>query len=143
VARSGDYHGDGRNRGRIVQPTACSDKRFRGPTNGHPERSKSDLAFATGDPQIGGMTALLLTFVFGVLNFALHKAVLVSGHELVERMPRFMPWLGGKGSLAVEFLMLLGAMLLVGTGSPAWAWAYAGYTSLNAVAAWLILTRRV
>ena len=43
----------------------------------------------------------------------------------------------------VEFLVLLGAMLLVGTGSRGWAWAYAGYTALNAVAAWLILTRRI
>ena len=30
-----------------------------------------------------------------------------------------------------------------GTGATGWAWAYLGYTSLNGVAAWLILTRRV
>jgi hypothetical protein len=89
------------------------------------------------------MTALLLTFLLGALNFALHKAVLESGHRLLGRMPWFVHMLGGRGSLVVEFLMLLGAMLLVGTGSPGWAWAYAGYSLLNAVAAWLILTRRV
>jgi hypothetical protein len=89
------------------------------------------------------MAALLLTFILGVGNFALHKAVLESGHPLLGRMPWFVHMLGGKGSLVAEFLILLGAMLLVGTGSPGWAWAYFGYTGLNAVAAWLILTRRV
>jgi hypothetical protein len=89
------------------------------------------------------MAALLLTFILGVGNFALHKAVLESGHPLLGRMPWFVHMLGGKGSLVAEFLILLGAMLLVGTGSSGWAWAYFGYTGLNAVAAWLILTRRV
>ena len=89
------------------------------------------------------MAALLVTFLLGVANFAMLKAVLESGHRLIGRMPWFVYMLGGRGSLVVEFLLLLGAMLLVGTGSPGWAWAYAGYTAFNAVAAWLILTRRV
>ena len=89
------------------------------------------------------MAALLFTFLLGVLNFGLHKAVLESRHPLLGRMPRFVHLLGGKGSLVVEFLLLLGAMLLAGTGSAGWAWAYAGYSLFNALAAWLILTRRV
>jgi hypothetical protein len=89
------------------------------------------------------MAALLLTFLLGIGNFAVHKAVLESGHPLLGRMPWFVHMLGGRGSLVAEFLILLGAMLLVGTGSGGWAWAYFGYTFLNAVAAWLILTRRV
>lgn len=89
------------------------------------------------------MASLLLTFLLGVGNFALHKAVLESAHPLLGRMPWFVHMLGGRGSLVAEFLILLGAMLLVGTGSTGWAWAYFGYTGLNAVAAWLILTRRV
>lgn len=88
------------------------------------------------------MTALFFTFVFGVANFTLHKAVLESGHPLLGRMP-FMNMLGPRASLAAEFIVLLGAMLLVGNGNPMWAWAYLGYTMLNGVAAWLILTRRV
>jgi hypothetical protein len=88
------------------------------------------------------MRALVLTFLLGVLNFGLHKAVLESGHPLLGRMP-FVRVLGGRGNLAVEFLLLLGAMLLAGTGSAGWAWAYAGYSLLNAFAAWLILTRRI
>lgn len=88
------------------------------------------------------MAALVLTFLLGVGNFALHRAVLESYHPLLGRMP-FARTLGGRGTLMAEFLVLLGAMLLVGNGSTAWAWAYAGYTALNGVAAWLILTRRV
>jgi hypothetical protein len=89
------------------------------------------------------MVPLLLTFLLGVGNFALHQAVLESGHPLLGRTPWFVHLLGGRGSLVVEFLLLLGAMLLAGAGNGAWVWAYAGYTALNAVAAWLILTRRV
>lgn len=88
------------------------------------------------------MTALLVTFLFGVANFALHKAVLESGHPLLGRMP-FMRTIGPHASLAAEFVVLLGAMLLVGSGNLGWAWAYFGYTAFNAVTAWLILTRRV
>lgn len=88
------------------------------------------------------MAALLVTFLFGIANFALHKAVLESGHPLLGRMP-FMNMLGPRASLTAEFLVLLGAMLLVGNGSVLWAWAYFGYTAFNALAAWLILTRRV
>jgi hypothetical protein len=89
------------------------------------------------------MAALLVTFLLGVGNFAAHQAVLESGHPLLGRVPWFVHMLRGRGSLVIEFLVLLGAMLLVGTGNPGWAWAYAGYTALNGIAAWLILSRRV
>lgn len=89
------------------------------------------------------MAALFVAFLLGVVNFGLHKAVLESGHPLLGRMPWFVHMLGGRGSLVVEFLLLLGAMLLVGSGNPGWAWAYAGYSLVNGLAAWLILTRRV
>jgi hypothetical protein len=127
------------NRRCIDQPTARFDKRFPLPTNRHRRPSNGNFA---ASHQISGMTALLLTFLLGVLNFAMHKAVLESRHPMLGGMP-FARGLGGRGSLVVEFLVLLGAMLLVGTGSHGWAWAYAGYTAFNAVAAWLILTRRV
>jgi hypothetical protein len=89
------------------------------------------------------MAALLLTFLLGIGNFAVHKAVLESGHPMLGQMPRLLRASRGRGSLAVEFLVLLGAMLLVGAGSRGWTWAYAGYTGLNGFAAWLILSRRV
>ncbi|GGC28501.1 hypothetical protein GCM10011371_15050 [Novosphingobium marinum] len=87
--------------------------------------------------------AILMLFVLGVANFAMHKAVLESGHPLLGRMPWFFHMLNGRISLAVEFLMLLGAMLLVASGSTGWAWGYALYSGANGLSAWLILTHRV
>ena len=86
--------------------------------------------------------ALIALFLLGTLNFALHKAVLESGHPLLGRLPQFAKR-GRRFSLVAEFAVLLGAMLAVDTGSAGWAWAYAIYTMLNAIAAWLILTHRV
>lgn len=87
--------------------------------------------------------AIVLTFLLGIGNFAMHKAVLESRHPLLGQVPWFMHLLGGKVSLATEFLLLLGALLLVAEGHPAWGWAYFGYSALNSIAAWMILTRRV
>lgn len=87
--------------------------------------------------------AVILIFVLGIGNFALHKAVLESGHPLLGRMPWFVHMLGGRITLVTEFLVLLAAMLLVANGWPALAWAYLLYTVLNMASAWLILSGRV
>jgi hypothetical protein len=87
--------------------------------------------------------AILLTFLLGVGNFALRQAVLESRHPLLGRMPWFYHAMGRRFSAAVEFLMLLGALLLVADGLVAAALGYVGYTVLNGIAGWLILTRRV
>jgi hypothetical protein len=87
--------------------------------------------------------ALTLLFLMGIGNFAMHKAVLESGHPLLGRSLWFLHLLGGRFSLAVEFLMLLGSMLMVSQGAIGWAWGYAVYSLANAAAAWLILNRRV
>ena len=89
------------------------------------------------------MPAVHALFVLGIANFAMHKAVLESGHPLVGQMPRFVHKLGGRITLAAEFVLLLGAMLLVAAGFAAWGWGYFGYTLLNALAAWLILGGRI
>lgn len=86
---------------------------------------------------------IAVLFLLGIGNFAMHKAVLESGHPLLGQMPWFYHMLGGRFSLFVEFFMLLGAMLMVGAGSAGWAWAYAGYSALNGASAWLILSGRV
>lgn len=86
---------------------------------------------------------LALIFLLGVGNFAMHRAVLGSGHPMLGRSPWFVHMLGGRITLVTEFLLLFAAMLLAAEGW-AWAvWAYLGYSALNAFAAWLILTRRV
>lgn len=87
--------------------------------------------------------AIAFLFLLGVANFAMHRAVLESGHPLLGRMPWFVHLLGGRFSLLVEFFMLLGAMLMVAEGSVAWLWGYLAYSVINAVSAWLILDRRI
>ena len=88
------------------------------------------------------MLALAVVFCLGVLNFAAHKAVLESGHPMLAQVPWLFQPLGGRLSLIVEFAMLLGAMIMAAAGSSGWAWLYAGYTTLNALAAWLIASDR-
>ena len=87
--------------------------------------------------------AIVALFFLGIVNFAMHKAVLSSGHPLLGRTPWFVHMLGGRFSLGVEFLMLLGAMLMVDSGAFAWAWGYAFYSVVNGLAAWLILSHRL
>ena len=48
-----------------------------------------------------------------------------------------------RGASAVEFAMLLGAMLMVAQGSLGWALFYAAYTAVNALSAWLIVSGRI
>lgn len=90
-----------------------------------------------------GPMALLLSFLLGIGNFAMHKAVLESRHPLLGRMPWFVHLLGGRVSMATEFLILLAALLLVAQGSTGWGVAYALYSMVNGLGAWLILTHRV
>ncbi len=89
---------------------------------------------------IGG---LIIVFLLGVVNFALHSAVLRSGHELLAQMPGFVRSLGGRLTLIAEFLVLLAALLLVANGWGGLVWVYAGYSGLNVVSAWLLLTGRI
>ena len=70
--------------------------------------------------------ALALTFLLGIANFALNRAVLQSGHPLLEQMPGFVHQWGGRISLVLEFGVLLVAMLLVANGWEALAIAYGG-----------------
>lgn len=87
--------------------------------------------------------AIALIFLLGIANFALHKAVLESGHPLLGQMPWFVHMLGGKLTLVTEFLVLLAALLLAANGWPALVWVYSGYSLLNVIAAWLILSDRI
>lgn len=86
---------------------------------------------------------LVLVFILGVANFALHKAVLESGHPLLRQVPVIYRSRGSRFSMAVEFLLLLGTMALVQQGSTQWAMGYLLYSAVNGFSAWLILTRRI
>jgi hypothetical protein len=87
--------------------------------------------------------AILLAFLLGIANFALHRAVLESGHPLLDRATWAIGRPGGRFSLALEFAALLAAMLAIANGATGWAWAYAAYSLTNAISAWLILTGRI
>lgn len=82
---------------------------------------------------------LWFVFLLGIGNFAAHRAVLESRHPLLAEIP----WFFGRFSLAIEFAMLLGAMLMIASGSLTWALLYGGYSLVNLGSAWLILTRRI
>lgn len=81
--------------------------------------------------------------MLGVGNFAMHKAVLESRHPLLGQVPWLVNPFGRKVGLVVEFVLLLGALLLIAAGRSAWGWVYFGYTVFNGLAAWAILSRRI
>jgi hypothetical protein len=87
--------------------------------------------------------AIALILILGIGNFAFHRAVLESGHPLASQIPEMLALVGGRLSLLAEYAVLVGALLMAANGWAAIAWAYAGYSALNAMAAWLILTGRV
>lgn len=86
---------------------------------------------------------LILVLLFGIGNFAAHKAVLESRHPILGQIPWFFYLLGGRFSLLIEFAMLLGAMLLVQQGATIWVLFYVGYSVVNLASAWLILSGRI
>lgn len=86
---------------------------------------------------------ILITFLLGVGNFALHRAVMDSGHPLLGRMPGFVHLLGGRVTLILEFLLLVAALTFAAEGNVGGPIAYVIYSVLNSFSAWLILTDRV
>ena len=87
--------------------------------------------------------AMVAIFMLGIANFAMHGAVMHSGHPMIGNSRWYMHRLGGRLTLVTEFLLLLAALLLVNQGWLWLAWLYLGYSALNGIAVWLILTRRV
>lgn len=87
--------------------------------------------------------ALLAIFILGIANFAMHAAVVHSGHPMLGKSRWYVHGLGGRATLATEFLLLTAAFLLAADGRWWPAGLYLAYSLLNALAAWLILTRRV
>ena len=80
----------------------------------------------------------------GVANFAMHKAVAVSGHAFVEDTKRYFGrYVGQNASYGIEFVILTGAMLFAYEGSMLVAFVYWVYTGMNALATWLLLSGKV
>lgn len=86
--------------------------------------------------------ALIIIFLLGIANFAAHRAVLESRHPKLDEIGWFSNRFGKRVMLAIEFMVLLAALLLVASGWTFLVWGYLVYSLFNALAAWLILTRR-
>ena len=87
--------------------------------------------------------AILITFLLGIGNFALHRAVMESGHPLQGRMPWLVTSFGGRFTMLVEFLLLVAALLFASEDVVGGPIAYVIYSVLNSFSAWLILTDQV
>lgn len=87
---------------------------------------------------------LILCFLMGVGNFAMHKAVAESRHPYVEDTKRYFGMHFGKNaSYAIELTFLIGALLFAHEGSLLITGFYLVYTLLNVFATWMLLTGRV
>lgn len=87
---------------------------------------------------------LIACFFLGISNFAMHKAVVESGHPFIEDAKHYFGrHIGRNGSYFLEFALLLGALLMANGGSGWFALIYFGYTSCNALSAWLLLSGKI
>lgn len=87
--------------------------------------------------------ALLLTFLVGVANFAMHRAVLESRHPVFVQMNWTINSLSGRLGLVFEFTLLFMAMLLASKDQWGWLSVYFGYFIFNCGVCWAFLTRRI
>ena len=87
--------------------------------------------------------AILITFLLGICNFALHHAIMDSGHTLLGKMPWFYHALGGRFTMIVEFMLLFAALMFAADDVVSGPIAYVIYSVLNSFSAYLILTNKV
>ncbi len=87
--------------------------------------------------------AVAIVFLLGIANFALHRAAVESGHPLVTMVRQSSRLFAPRVTYAVEFVLLVAALLLVAGGSAGWVWAYAAYSVANGMSTWAILTGRL
>jgi len=87
------------------------------------------------------MAILLFLFILGTANFAMHKAVMESGHPAIQgSRAAFNKATGGWGGYILEYFILVVAMNFAYQGFAFATGAYIGYTMLNAGAAWMLLS---
>lgn len=90
------------------------------------------------------MIFVVASFLLGIANFAMHKAVIESGHPFVNDSKLYFGRHFGKhGSYILEFVILVGALVFATVGSWIALIVYGFYTSLNIMATWLLLSGRV
>ena len=87
---------------------------------------------------------ILIVFILGVANFALHRATLDSDNPVARQVQAALERFAGRhGSLLLEFLILLSALSFAAMGWSIALPAYLVYTAMNAAAAWAMLNGRI
>ncbi|NJM49749.1 MAG: hypothetical protein HC843_01700 [Sphingomonadales bacterium] len=87
---------------------------------------------------------VIITFLLGIANFAMQKAVSESGHPFVEDSKiYFGRYFGKNSSYYLEYAILVGVLYFSVGGSWLALAVYMIYSALNALAAWALLTGRV
>jgi hypothetical protein len=90
------------------------------------------------------MFFLIICFFLGIANFALHKAVVESGHPFVEDTKLYFGrHFGRNGSYVIEFVILAAAMIFAASGSWIILLFYIAYTLMNIFAAYMLLNGKV
>lgn len=87
--------------------------------------------------------AVIIAFLLGIGNFAWHRAVLESGHAMMDEMSAGQLQTMRRMTLAFEYVLLCGALFAALSGTGLWVWLYAAYSLVNGGAAWLIVKRRI
>lgn len=78
--------------------------------------------------------AIIALFLLGVGNFAILRAFLASHHAALAYIPDVLKAHDGRGALILEFVLLVGAMVLTTKGYLAAGIAYGAYAMLNGLA---------
>lgn len=86
---------------------------------------------------------LIIIFLCGVGNFAMHKAMLESDHPLIaEARGSFRKALGPYGSYILEFFMLAAALIFANMGMISSVIFYTIYTVANCAAAFILFSNK-
>ncbi len=86
---------------------------------------------------------LIIVFFLGIANFAMHRAVVESGHPIFAQFVEQTGRVGALILLSVELALLIGALAMVQAGFWGWVIAYGIYSAVNGVSAWMILSNRL
>lgn len=87
--------------------------------------------------------AMIFAFLLGIGNFALHRAVFESGHIMLAGMSARNFQLARIVSMILELGLLILALHASFAGELGWAGLYLAYSLLNALGAWLMLSKRI
>jgi hypothetical protein len=86
---------------------------------------------------------LFITFILGVANFAMQKAMMESDHPLVSEARRAMRrYMGPHGSYILEFIFLMAAFFFANIGMISGVIGYSIYTMANGAGAWVLRSRK-